>query len=95
VLLRPLRKCILISHTLVTSATDDNQIIQNCWPALGFGQIMAALKVEYRDGIATPRSSTFSLEGVTYISYPQLFSYGLGYLDLLCHPMELLSRALD
>jgi len=70
VLLGPLRKCILISHTLVTSATDDDQIIQNCWPALGLGHIMAALKVEDCDGVATPRRPTFSLEGLAHISYP-------------------------
>ena len=95
VLVRPLAKGILISHTLVTSATDDDQIIQNGFPALGFGHIMAALKVEDCHNISAPRGLAFALEGGANISYPELFSHRPGYLYFLCHPRRLLCAALD
>ena len=69
-LLRPLRKGVLISHTLVASATDDNQIIQYRWATLGLGHVVAALKIKDSYSVATPRRHTFSLERLAHISYP-------------------------
>jgi len=68
VFMGPFRKRVLISHTLVASATDDNQIIKNRWPALGFGHIVAALKIKDGDSILTPGRHTFSLKGGPHVS---------------------------
>ena len=86
-LLGPLGERVLISHTLVASATDDNQIIQHSWATLGFGDIMSTLKVEDCDGICAPCCHTFSLEGGAHISDPELFPDCLGYLLLVSHPI--------
>jgi hypothetical protein len=87
-LARPFRKGVLISHTLIASATDDNQIIQHCWTPFGFRHVMTALKVKDRDSIGTPGSHTFSFKGVAHISQPQLLSYGSGNLGFWWHPYD-------
>ena len=94
-LLGPLCKRVLISHTLVASATDDNQIIQHGGATLGLGHIVPALKVEYRHRIATPCRHTFPLERLAHISYPKLFSDCFGYFHLVSHPIPLLCDPLD
>jgi hypothetical protein len=85
-LLGPLSKRILISHTLVASATDDNQIIEYGGATLRFGHIVAALKIKDSDGIDAPCRHAFSLEGRAHISDPQLFLDRLGYFHLVSHP---------
>jgi hypothetical protein len=84
-LARPLRKRMLISHTLVTSATDDNQIIQHCRPSFGLGHIMAALKVEDGYPIGAPGRHTFPFERLTHISDPKLLSHCARYLCFWRH----------
>ena len=76
-------ECVLVAHGEITATAERDEIIYGCGPALGFGNVVAGLKVKDGYVIFAPGGLTPLFKATTAVMYPDGFTQGTGNALLL------------
>ena len=76
-------ECVLIAHGEIAATAEGDEIIYGCGAALGFGDVVAGLKVKDGYVIFAPGGLTPLFKATTAVMYPDGFTQGTGDALLL------------